>query len=64
MTLKELASILPGYVNLLFHTDSEGWNMSAGVVANKEDLPEAYVVQAIPIAPYTMDVSITIKEEF
>lgn len=63
MTLRELARILPGYVNLLFHTDNKGWNMSAGVVVSNEDLPEAYVVQAIPIAPYTMDVSITIKEE-
>lgn len=62
MTLKQLAEILPGYVTLLFHTETEGWNMSAGMVAADKDLPEAYVISAVPIAPYKMEVSIRFKE--
>ena len=62
MTLKDLANVLPGYVTLMFHTDEEVWNMSAGMVANDENLPEAYVIQANPIAPYKMEVSIKFKE--
>lgn len=62
MTLKQLANVLPGYVTLLFHTKDEGWSMSAGMVAADEDLPEAYVISAVPIAPYTMEVSIKFEE--
>lgn len=62
MTLKQLAGILPGYVTLNFHTTAECWSMSAGMVAADRDLPEAYVISATPIAPYTMEVSIKFKE--
>lgn len=62
MTLRQLANILPGYVTLMFHTDKEGWNMTAGMVAADEDLPEAYVISAVPLAPYTMEVSIRFEE--
>lgn len=62
MTLRELANVLPGYVTLLFHTKTESWNMSAGMVAADKDMPEAYVISAVPIAPYKMEVSIKFEE--
>lgn len=62
MTLRDLANVLPGYVTLAFHTQTEGWNMTAGMVAADEDLPEAYVISAVPLAPYMMEVSIKFKE--
>lgn len=62
MTLRELANVLPGYVTLLFHTKTECWNMSAGMVAADKDMPEAHVISATPIAPYKMEVSIKFEE--
>lgn len=62
MTLRELANVLPGYVTLMFHTKTESWIMSAGMVAADKDMPEAYVISAIPIAPYKMEVSIKFEE--
>lgn len=62
MTLRELANVLPGYVTLLFHTKTESWNMSAGMVAADKDMPKAHVISATPIAPYKMEVSIKFEE--
>lgn len=63
MTLMQWASVLPGYVELCIHTRTEAWTMSAGMVAAGE-LPEnAYVIEATPIAPYRMEVSIKFEEE-
>lgn len=65
MSLLELAKILPGYVTLHIHTDSERWvGMPAGLVAAGEEIPAgAVVVKATPFAPYTMEVSIKFEEE-
>ena len=63
MTLKELASVLPGFVTLLIHTSDKSWNIPAGWVTTLPDLQGAVVVQAQPLAAYTMEVSINIKEE-
>lgn len=62
MTLKDLANVLPGYVTLLFHTETESWNLPVGIVAADKDLPEAYVISAVPLAPYTMEVFIKFEE--
>lgn len=63
MTLGELASKMPGYVVLLFHTENKSWHMPAGAVINREELTNAMIVQVTPIAPYTMEISIEFKEE-
>ena len=65
MSLLELAKILPGYVTLHIHTDSERWvGIPAGLVAAGEFPAGAIVVKATPFAPYTMEVSIKFEEEF
>lgn len=63
MTLVELAQVTPGYVTMHIHTDTESWNMNAGMVAAGEMPAEAYVLSQTPISPYTMEVSIKFKEE-
>ena len=63
MTLGEFTSHLPGYVGLLLHTKDRSWHLPAGSVINHKELVEAQVVQATPIAPYAMEISIELKEE-
>lgn len=63
MTLKQLATLLPGYVTLYVHSDTEGWTCSVGAVLCMDDLNKAVVVRAIPLAPYTMEIYIEFKEE-
>lgn len=62
MTLKQLASILPGYVTLYIHSDNQGLRIPAGMVKNHKDLSEATVTRAIPMESYSMEVSIEQKE--
>lgn len=64
MTLKDLASVIPGYVTLYVHTRSECWRGSpAESYALGEHPAGATVVNATPLAPYTMEVSVEFKEE-
>lgn len=64
MTLKELASIIPGYVTLQVHTEGEWWvGLPAASYASGKYPAEATVVNANPFAPYTMEVSIKFEEE-
>lgn len=63
MTLKDLASVLPGYVVMCFHTEDKAWNMTAGTVAAHEELSTAEVITAVPIQPYVVEVSIKLEEE-
>jgi hypothetical protein len=64
MTLMELASILPGYVTLNIHANTKAWTgIPAGVVASG-GFHRALVVTATPYAPYAMEVSIELKEEY
>lgn len=64
MSLLDLAKILPGYVTLHIHTESEHWvGMPAGLVAAGEEIPAgAIVLKATPFAPYAMEVSIKFEE--
>lgn len=63
MTLKQWASVLPGYVELCIHTADEAWTMSAGMVTAGGLPDNAYVITATPIAPYRVEVSIKFEEE-
>lgn len=64
MTLKELSSVLPGYTTLLVHTEDKCWTgQPAAAYVEAELLSVATVITATPIASYTMEVSIELKEE-
>lgn len=62
MTLQQLAALLPGYVTLAIHTDTEGCSMTAGMVSVDKSLSGAFVVKAVPLAPYFMEVYIKQRE--
>ena len=61
MTLKDLASILPGYAILHVHADNNGLRVSAGEVVNSKDLLEATVIKAIPLESCSLEVIIDLK---
>lgn len=62
MTLGELVKVLPGYINLYVHNDNEAHSTSAGMIAYGE-LADCIIVKAVPISPYSMEVTINNKEE-
>lgn len=60
MTLKELAEVIPGYCNLLVHTETDEFagKVSQGDFKNNPNLAEAFVVKALPISSYVMEITI------
>lgn len=64
MTLVELAKVLPGYVIMQVHTETDRWHgMPAGSVAAGRFPHQAEVVNMNPFAPYIVEVLVKIKEE-
>lgn len=63
MSLKQLADILPGYVTLHIHTNSEAWPGISAAMVSAGDFPGDWqIINASPISPYTMEVSVKYGE--
>lgn len=62
MTLKRLATLLPGSTTLMLILDTLSWGVTAAEVAGDKNLSEALVVSAAPLGAFFMEVSIKLKE--